>query len=188
MKNNFLLPAFLSLLLIVYGFYQESDKKKSLSKISTNDDVAYIGDDLPDIDILKNVRFSACPNDAVEKVKKICNYICTKNGGYGAVREFVEKVLEINKNINICFCIPARFNSSRLKNKLLLKFDDQTCIQKTLSNVLKSKYFNNNIYIFTGSEKIRDDLLEYNCRVIMTSPDYADRISLANYGYFCKLS
>ena len=39
-------------------------------------DVAYIGDDLPDIPVLKKVGFSACPNDAVEDVKQISQYIC----------------------------------------------------------------------------------------------------------------
>ena len=38
-------------------------------------DVAYIGDDLPDIPALKKVGFSACPNDAVEEVKQVSQYV-----------------------------------------------------------------------------------------------------------------
>ena len=64
----------------------------------TYENVAYIGDDLSDLDIQKKVGFSSCPNDAVKECKKIVNYICSKNGGECCVREFVEKVLEINKN------------------------------------------------------------------------------------------
>jgi 3-deoxy-D-manno-octulosonate 8-phosphate phosphatase (KDO 8-P phosphatase) len=56
--------------------------------------VAYIGDDIPDIPILKKVGFSSCPSDAVDEVKKICDYICKKKGGEGCVREFVEKILK----------------------------------------------------------------------------------------------
>jgi 3-deoxy-D-manno-octulosonate cytidylyltransferase len=51
--------------------------------------VAYIGDDLPDIEILSKVRFSACPQDAVEEVRDVVNYVCKNKGGQGAVREFV---------------------------------------------------------------------------------------------------
>ena len=51
------------------------------------DEVVYMGDDLPDICVLEQVGIAACPNDAVEEVKEICNFICEKNGGKGAVRE-----------------------------------------------------------------------------------------------------
>ena len=40
--------------------------------------MAYIGNDLPDIPVLKKVGFSACPNDAVEEVKQISQYVCNK--------------------------------------------------------------------------------------------------------------
>jgi arabinose-5-phosphate isomerase len=63
------------------------------------ENVAYIGDDLTDLDILKNVGFSACPNDAVPKCKEVVNHICQKEGGKGCVREFVELILE-NQNKN----------------------------------------------------------------------------------------
>ena len=149
----------------------------------TYKDVAYIGDDLPDIEILEKVAFSACPNDSIEKVKSVCKYICTKNGGEGAVREFVEKVLEQNNqnsNNNVCFCIPARYNSTRLNKKLLLPLGNNTCIQKTILQVVKSKYFNNNIFVFTDSEDIKTNLENYDCNIIMTDGEYkngSDRIS-----------
>ena len=53
-------------------------------------EVAYMGDDLPDICILEKVALACCPNDAVEEVKGKSDYICKKNGGNGAVREFIE--------------------------------------------------------------------------------------------------
>ena len=58
------------------------------------ENVAYIGDDIPDLELLKIVGFSGAPNDAIEKVKKNVDFISTHNGGKGAFREFVEKVLE----------------------------------------------------------------------------------------------
>jgi len=146
----------------------------------TYNEVAYIGDDLPDIPILNKVKLSACPNDAVPEVKSICNYICTKNGGNGAVREFVEHILNYN-NINVCFCIPARYESTRLKNKLLLNINAQSCIQRTVHQVSLSKYNNgNNIFIFTDSEIIKNNLSPLSCNIILTDNEYkngSERIS-----------
>ena len=59
------------------------------------DEVAYIGDDLGDIELLKNVGISATPNSAPEYVKKYSQMVMTKNGGEGVFREFVEKILGI---------------------------------------------------------------------------------------------
>lgn len=58
------------------------------------DEIAYMGDDLPDICILEKVVLKGCPNDAVEEVKRIANFISTKDGGRGAVREFCDYILK----------------------------------------------------------------------------------------------
>jgi len=59
------------------------------------DQVAYIGDDVNCFDLLSNVGFAACPNNAVDDVKQIPNILqLTKNGGDGVVREFVELILQ----------------------------------------------------------------------------------------------
>lgn len=60
----------------------------------TSENVSYMGDDLPDICILENVGLACCPNDAVDEVKKICNFISTKDGGKGAIRELCDFVLK----------------------------------------------------------------------------------------------
>lgn len=58
------------------------------------DSVAYIGDDVNCIDLLKSVGCAACPSDAVEAVKAIDGiYVLSSSGGNGAVREFVELLL-----------------------------------------------------------------------------------------------
>lgn len=54
--------------------------------------VAYMGDDEPDISILEKVAISACPEDAVDNVKAVCNYISAKSGGKGAVRDLCDYV------------------------------------------------------------------------------------------------
>ena len=57
------------------------------------EDVAYIGDDVNDLNIIAAVGFSACPNDAVEKVKSAVNIVLKKNGGDACVREFIDTYL-----------------------------------------------------------------------------------------------
>lgn len=58
----------------------------------TKENVAYIGDDLPDIQCMKKCAMAGCPADAVQEVKEICQYICKTNAGNGAVREFIDNI------------------------------------------------------------------------------------------------
>ncbi len=56
--------------------------------------VAYMGDDLPDLCVLKEVGLACCPNDAVDEVKNVCCFISSKNGGRGAVRELTDLIFK----------------------------------------------------------------------------------------------
>lgn len=60
-------------------------------------EVAYMGDDINDLDCINFVGFSACPNDAVMKVRTHVNFISHFNGGHGAVREFCDFIVENTK-------------------------------------------------------------------------------------------
>ena len=72
-------------------FIQNICKKLNI----TLDEVAYIGDDINDFELLSAVKYKACPNDAVKKIKSIPDIIVLKSkGGEGAVREFIELLLE----------------------------------------------------------------------------------------------
>jgi YrbI family 3-deoxy-D-manno-octulosonate 8-phosphate phosphatase len=78
------------------------DKKSQMLELCkqyeiSSDNVAFIGDDVNDLDIIKSVGFSACPRDAVDKVAEIVDFVCTKNGGQGAFREFVDLILSTHK-------------------------------------------------------------------------------------------
>ena len=59
--------------------------------------VSYMGDDEPDIAILQNVGLSACPNDAVDDVQKVCDFKSKFNGGHGAVRELCDLIYKSQK-------------------------------------------------------------------------------------------
>jgi len=58
------------------------------------DQVAYMGDDINDLSTLKAVGFSATPADGLPQVLAAVDYVCTKKGGEGAVREIVEMILQ----------------------------------------------------------------------------------------------
>lgn len=60
-------------------------------------DVAYIGDDLGDIQLLKVVGYSGVPASAPDYIKKLANVSLNKKGGEGVFREFVEQLLDVNQ-------------------------------------------------------------------------------------------
>lgn len=83
---------------INYVLQNIKDKKEAIYDLSkklgvSTAEMAYIGDDLIDKPAIKLCGISACPADAVNEVKSIVTYVCTKNGGDGAVREFIEWLL-----------------------------------------------------------------------------------------------
>jgi YrbI family 3-deoxy-D-manno-octulosonate 8-phosphate phosphatase len=55
--------------------------------------IAYIGDDVNDVEIMKMVGFSAAPNDCVDEVKKIVDYVCSSKGGQGVLREIADLII-----------------------------------------------------------------------------------------------
>ena len=59
------------------------------------DEILYMGDDMPDIPVMKKIGVSTCPQDAVSDVKNIVDHISSKNGGQGCVREIIEQVLRV---------------------------------------------------------------------------------------------
>ena len=69
--------------------------KKLIRDLKVKDDhVCFIGDDLPDIEVLKKVGFSVTVPGAVNEVKSIVDYITKNEGGHGAVREVIELILK----------------------------------------------------------------------------------------------
>ncbi len=79
------------------------NKKNELEKIKIEfqvekKDIAYIGDDLNDLEIMSSVGFSATPYDGHKQIKHISNYICKTKGGNGAFREFAELIIDNVEN------------------------------------------------------------------------------------------
>nr|WP_187986003.1 HAD-IIIA family hydrolase [Francisella marina] len=65
------------------------------NKYSLNDqNIAYMGDDLPDLVLMNKVGLSATPTDSISVVKEYANYVCQNNGGNAAVREFCDYIIK----------------------------------------------------------------------------------------------
>jgi 3-deoxy-D-manno-octulosonate 8-phosphate phosphatase (KDO 8-P phosphatase) len=60
------------------------------------ENIAYIGDDVNDIEMMKLVGLSASPSDGMIDVREIVDYICEHKGGNGAFREFAELIIALN--------------------------------------------------------------------------------------------
>lgn len=58
-----------------------------------SENVLYMGDDIPDYNVMKIAGVATCPNNAAIEIKDISHYISDKNGGEGCVRDIVEQVL-----------------------------------------------------------------------------------------------
>ncbi|RPG63661.1 MAG: HAD-IIIA family hydrolase [Flavobacteriaceae bacterium TMED206] len=71
--------------------YEMIIKKHNLNE----NEILYMGDDVPDIPVMKKVGVPCCPNDAVPDVKQISIYISKKNGGQGCVRDIIEQTLRV---------------------------------------------------------------------------------------------
>ncbi len=69
--------------------------KRMLKELEVSDEeVCFVGDDLPDLGVLKQVGFAVTVPNGVEEVKRIADYTTHKYGGHGAVREVIELILK----------------------------------------------------------------------------------------------
>ena len=59
------------------------------------DNILYMGDDIPDLPVMKTVGLPTCPLDAVQEIQQISKYISQKKGGKGCVRDVIEQVLKV---------------------------------------------------------------------------------------------
>lgn len=77
-----------------------ADKLQKLKEVAerygcTQDEIAYIGDDLNDLECIQYCGITACPADAVAEVKAAVGYVCKNEGGRGAVREFTQRIIKM---------------------------------------------------------------------------------------------
>ena len=80
-------------------FLGSSVKTDSLKKLMEKydlkaDEVLYMGDDIPDYEVMMQVGMPCCPRDAAPEIREISRYISHRDGGYGCVRDVIEQVLK----------------------------------------------------------------------------------------------
>ena len=94
MQNRF---SALNIMDIFMGVEKKLDIYKSyVGKYNLRpEQVLYMGDDIPDYEVMKEVGMPACPADASEEIKSISKYISHYKGGEGCVRDIIEQVLKI---------------------------------------------------------------------------------------------
>ena len=86
---------------VVEIFMNITDKKAILLEYISKyelkwEQVLYMGDDIPDMIPMQLAGLACCPADAVSEIKNLSHYISPVNGGYGCVRDVIEKVLKLN--------------------------------------------------------------------------------------------
>jgi 3-deoxy-D-manno-octulosonate 8-phosphate phosphatase (KDO 8-P phosphatase) len=59
------------------------------------EEICYVGDDIPDYEIMKTVGLPCCPADAVPEIRDIALYISPRKGGEGVGRDIIEQVLKV---------------------------------------------------------------------------------------------
>lgn len=80
-----------------------NDKIVSLNEFSDEygvpfESMCYMGDDIPDLPVMKVVGLATCPQDAVPEVKAVSHYVSHRNGGETCVRDIIEQVLKVQNN------------------------------------------------------------------------------------------
>ncbi len=88
---------------VVDIYYGISDKVEAYREFMylyddeiTYENVLYMGDDVPDYDVMRLVGLPACPNDACPEILSLAKYVSHAKGGQGAVRDVIERTLRLN--------------------------------------------------------------------------------------------
>ena len=137
-----------------------NDKLKQLKQLTEEFSVvAYIGDDINDLLCMKAVKKNGgivgCPNDAVQAVKSLADYIAPHNGGDGAVRDFIEWIMSRH---NYC----DRRKMENIKITVIIPiFNMEKYLEECLDNVLAQTLRNIEIIC------VDDGSTDESCKVLM---------------------
>lgn len=73
---------------VLNSYFKENELDKN--------EALYMGDDIPDYQVMKEVGLPTCPADAANEIKSIAKYISPKKGGHGAVRDVIEQTMRLH--------------------------------------------------------------------------------------------
>lgn len=87
---------------ILEGYLKENNLKA--------ENVLYMGDDLPDFEIMQEIGLPTCPQDAVQEIKAISKYVSHKKGGKGCVRDVIEQVMKVQGKWMVACSTSAKYD------------------------------------------------------------------------------
>lgn len=98
---------------IQHVYMKITDKRTFLKEYLTKQqlntsEVLFMGDDIPDYNVMRTVGLPCAPIDAAAEIKQISKYISNHKGGMGCVRDVIEKVLKLNGHWELDTDIPSR--------------------------------------------------------------------------------
>jgi 3-deoxy-D-manno-octulosonate 8-phosphate phosphatase (KDO 8-P phosphatase) len=79
-----------------------------IGKKLTWDQLLYMGDDIPDREVMLKSGLPCAPSDAAAEIREISKYISTNKGGEGCVRDVIEKVLKLKGHWEMDSSVPSR--------------------------------------------------------------------------------
>ena len=87
----------LGLKMIYLGVSDKIDKLEDIliENTLTRDEIVYMGDDMPDYEIMQEVGLATCPKDACSDIREISDYISPFDGGAGCVRDIIEQTMKV---------------------------------------------------------------------------------------------
>ena len=86
----------------VYDVYLSCNNKvKALNELIhtydlNTEEILYMGDDIPDYQVMQKVGLPTCPEDAAQEIKQVSQYISNKRGGHGCVRDVIEQTMKLH--------------------------------------------------------------------------------------------
>ena len=130
--------------------------------IDLKTEVAYMGDDLNDLMVIKEVNLSGCPSDAVDEIKEIAKFKSTKKGGQGCVREFCDLIL--NQLDNKLGYFDTYTNTNITSNNTPKKSNIEKNLDQNVNVLILAADINNNSYHYFSDHVT---ILEYNIRLLI---------------------
>ncbi len=163
-----------------------ADKVSEVRRISDQldielDEIAYIGDDLNDLGVMKIVGRPIAVANAVAEVRNASVMTTKRNGGDGAVREAIEWLLSSAETLSFSIAIPARLQSTRLPRKVLTDICGRPMLRHVFE-AARSVEAAQDVVILTDSGEVASAAEGWGARVILTPADCAsgtERIATA---------
>jgi 3-deoxy-D-manno-octulosonate cytidylyltransferase len=141
------------------------------------EEVAYIGDDISDIEALEGVGRSCCPADAISAVQTECDYVSGFEGGRGAVRDILTHLKKEDQTV--LGVIPARYGSTRLPGKPLIDLCGKPMVQHVYERAMQATTLDE-VIVATDDDRIVESIESVGGKAMLTSSDHptgTDRVA-----------